>query len=86
MMMGKPITAINAVDCWARAAIAAKKVNTRLILPPPKQVISIKSPRCSKGLPSSSVNSSRDSKLMHTIKNRLNSNFESTKSRAPAME
>ena len=37
MMSGKPRIAIIAAFCFARAAIADKKVNTRLRLMPPRQ-------------------------------------------------
>ena len=86
MIMGNPITAINAVDCCALAAMAARKVNTKLILPPPKQVININSVKCSSGLPNNNVNSSSDNRLMQTIRNRLNKSLERIKSLAPAME
>lgn len=84
--MGKPITAINAVDCCALAAIAARKVNTKLILPPPKQVMSMNSAKCSNGLPNSKEKSTSDNRLMQTIRKRLNKSLESIKSLAPAME
>ena len=39
MMMGKPKIAMIAAFCCALAAIAARKVNTRLRLQPPKKTI-----------------------------------------------
>ena len=39
IISGKPRMAINAAFCWALAAIADKKVNTRLRLTPPSMVM-----------------------------------------------
>lgn len=51
MINGKPMIAINAALCWARAAMAAKKVNTKLKLTPPKQLMAINKNGFCNGLP-----------------------------------
>ena len=73
--MGKPIMTINAADCWALPAMAAKKVNTKLILAPPKIVIPKNCNTLFSGLPNSNVNAARLSKLITIINNKLNNSL-----------
>ncbi len=59
MINGKPSIAIMA-DGWdALAAMAAKKLNTKLKLIPPKQAIPKNSNPCVNGLPNKIVNSNK---------------------------
>ena len=78
--------AINADCCCAFAAMAAKNVNTRLRLIPPKQAIPKKRHPYSIGLPKSKVKIARLIQLINNISMLLNMSFDSTKSLAPAIE
>lgn len=78
--------AINAACCCAFAAMAARKVKTRLKLAPPKIVMPINANPFSNGLPNKTVNTAKLNKLISNINNRLNISFAKTKSLAPAME
>ena len=86
MMMGKPSIAISAADCCALAAMAAKKVNTKLKLAPPNRVIPTKVAILFMGFPSSKVKRDKETTLITNINKRLNANFAMIKSFAPAME
>lgn len=86
IMMGKPMMAIKADCCCAFAAMAAKKVNTRLRLIPPKQAMPKNRKPNSIGLPNSKVKIARLMQLMTSIRILLKMSLASTKSFAPAME
>lgn len=86
MIIGNPKIAIKAADCCALAAIAAKKVNTRLKLAPPNKVIPKKVAILFTGLPKSKENRAREMQLITNINKRLKANFEIIKSFAPAIE
>ena len=80
MMIGKPSIAISAADCCALAAMAAKKVNTKLRLAPPKSVMPTKVVILFMGFPNSNVKSDKETTLITSINKRLNANFEMMKS------
>ena len=63
--------AIIAEGCEAFAAMAAKKLNTKLKLIPPKQAIPKNSQACSNGLPKSIVNNNKLRPLINIISNPL---------------
>ncbi len=86
IMRGKPSIAINAADCCALAAMAAKKVKTKLKLAPPNNVMPINVPILLIGLPNSNVKSINDITLITSISKRLNASFAMMKSFAPAIE
>lgn len=86
IIIGKPKMAISAACCCALAAIAAKKVNTRLRLTPPKVANPINCNGCLSGLPINNKNSSKLVMLISSISNALKSSFERIKSRGPAIE
>ncbi len=86
MIMGKPIMAISAACCCALAAMAARKVNTKLRLIPPKQAIPKKRQPYSMGLPNKTVKMAKLKQLITSINRALKINFDNTKSLAPAME
>lgn len=56
MMMGKPNIAMMAAFCWALAAMAARKVKTRLRLKPPNKTIPTKGAALITGLPKNKEN------------------------------
>ena len=64
MINGKPSIAIIAEGCEAFAAMAARKLNTKLKLIPPKHAIPKNSNPCSKGLPNKMVKSIKLSPLI----------------------
>jgi len=86
IIIGKPSTAIIAAFCWAFAAIAAKKVKTRLSPHPPNSTNPINGPTFSIGLPRKSVNKNKLSKLIISISNELNNSLAKTKFIGLAME
>ncbi len=86
MMIGNPMIAINAACCCALAAMAAKKVKTRLKLIPPKQQIPINRNKYSNGSPSRIIKMERLSKLITSISKTLKMSLEMMKSLAPAIE
>ena len=84
---GKPRIAISAALCCARAAIAARKVKTRLRLTPPSQLIPMKVQRHpASDHPSISTNNPRLSRLISSISSALNNNFDRMKFAAPVIE
>ena len=86
MIRGKPSIAIKAADCCALAAMAAKKVKTKLKLAPPNNVMPINVPILLIGLPNSNIKSNKDMTLITSISKRLNTSFAMMKSFAPAIE
>ena len=86
MIRGKPRIAIMAAFCCAFAAIAAKKVNTRLRLQPPSKTSPMNAPAFTNGFPRNRLNKARLSKLISSISKELNKSFANTKSLGPAME
>ena len=85
-MIGKPNTAMIAAFCCALAAIAARKVKTRLRLHPPNSTRPMNCPAFCKGLPKKRTNSNRLSKLITSISNELKRSLANTKSAGLAME
>ena len=71
MINGNPRTAMIAAFCWAFAAMAAKKVKTRLRLQPPRITRPAKGKNFCIGLPRKRQNNSRLSKLITNISNEL---------------
>lgn len=86
MMIGKPSTAIIAAFCCALAAIAAKKVKTRLRLHPPNKTRPMNCPVFCNGLPRKRTKSRRLSKLIASISSELNNSLDNTKSAGLAIE
>ena len=86
MIIGKPRIAIKAADCCALAAIAAKKVKTRLKLAPPSKVIPKKVYILFIGLPKSKEKRASEMQLITNINNKLKANLDMIKSFAPAIE
>lgn len=86
IIIGKPNTAIIAAFCCAFAAIAARKVKTRLRLQPPNKTKPINCPAFCIGLPKKRVNSSRLNKLIASISIELKSNLANTKFAGLVME
>lgn len=82
---GKPRIAISAALCCARAAIAARKVKTRLRLMPPKQLITKKTTASGIGSPNISTNKTRLSNDIKSISSALNNNFDKMKFAAPVI-
>ena len=56
---GNPSIAMMAEGCCALEAMAAKKLNTKLKLIPPKQLMPKNNQACCKGLPSNTVNNNK---------------------------
>ncbi len=79
MIKGKPSIAIMAAFCWAFAAIAAKKLNTKLRLQPPKNTSPIKAPIFKAGLPKNKLNKIKLRPLIARMSKELKSNFASIK-------
>ena len=67
MMIGNPSTAMIAAFCWAFAAIAARKVKTRLKLQPPSSTRPMNCPAFCMGLPRNRVKRNRLSMLMTSM-------------------
>src|ERR1051326_1625691 len=86
IIRGQPSMAIIAAFCCALAAIAARKVNTRLKLQPPSKTRPINAPAFWTGFPRNKLNNARLSKLINNISKELKSNFANTKSFGPAIE
>ncbi len=78
-MMGKPKTAIIAAFCCAFAAMAAKKVNTRLKLQPPSKTRPVNCHIFCMGLPRKRLNSTMLNRLMASINKVLNKSLANTK-------
>ncbi len=72
---GKPRIAITAAFCWALAAIAAIKVNTRLRLIPPIKAMPAKRRSCITGFPNKILKSNKLTKIMMHITSVLYMSF-----------
>lgn len=79
IIIGKPSIAMIAAFCCALAAMAAKKVNTRLKLHPPKNTNPIKTAERSTGYFMKSANKIKLRALITSIKTELKSNFAKIK-------
>lgn len=79
MMIGKPRMAMMAAFCCAFAAMAAKKVNTKLKLHPPKKTNPMKIADRSTGYFINNANKIRLSVLITNIKTELNNSFAKIK-------
>ena len=79
MIRGKPIIAMIAAFCWAFAAMAARKLNTRLKLRPPKNTIPVNDKLCSAGLPRNKLKRSKLSPLIRSINKELKNNLANIK-------
>ena len=86
IIIGKPNIAIKAADCCALAAMAARKVKTKLRLAPPNSVIHKNVPILFTGLPKSIEKSANVTILITNISNKLKANLAMMKSFAPAIE
>ena len=64
---GNPSIAMMAEGCCALEAMAAKKLNTKLKLIPPKQLMPKNNQACCKGLPSNTVNNNKLSPLISVM-------------------
>lgn len=84
--MGKPKIAMMAAFCWALAAMAAKKVNTRLKLNPPANTNSKNDQKENPGFPKNKVNTKNAALLITSISTALNSNLERINCWGLAME
>jgi len=78
MAIGKPITAIKAAFCLARAATADKKVNKTLNAAAPEQAANTKRPKWVIGLPSNKQNKPNAKAVSSNIEHRLYTILEST--------
>lgn len=67
IITGNPIITMMAAFWFARDAIAASSVNTRLMLTPPKIVMPVNCSACKKGTPRKKLNVSKLSKLITSI-------------------
>jgi hypothetical protein len=76
---GKPNMAIIAAFCCAFAAIAARKVNTRLRPQPPKKTMPIKFIILATGLPRNKKNRTRLSKLIINMSRELKRSLDKIK-------
>ena len=85
IIKGNPRIAIIAEGCCAFAAMAAKKLNTKLKLIPPKQLIPKNKSICCNGLPNNKVKSNKLNPLISTINILLYISLESIKSTGLAM-
>lgn len=79
MIIGNPNTAIIAAFCCALAAMAARKVKTRLKLQPPRRTNPIKGPALTSGLPKKIKKRRRLIPLISSISKELNNNLARTK-------
>lgn len=79
MIMGKPRMAIMAAFCWAFAAMAAKKLNTRLRLQPPNKTNPINTAERSTGYFMKSANRIKLSVLIKSISKELNKSLAKMK-------
>lgn len=79
MIRGNPKIAIIAAFCCALAAIAAKKLNTKLRLQPPRKTSPMKGSSFSAGLVKNKLNNKRLNALIISIKRELNSSLANTK-------
>lgn len=79
IIMGKPRMAMIAAFCCALAAIAARKVKTRLNVQPPRNTIPIKTAVFCTGKPRKRENRTILKKLIASISTELNRSFARTK-------
>lgn len=79
IISGKPRMAIMAAFCCALAAMAAKKVNTRLKLKPPNNTKPVKGQKRIIGLPRKSEKTKKEILLITSIRIELNSNLAKMK-------
>ena len=79
LIKGNPKIAMMAEGCCALAAIAAKKLNTKLRLIPPKQLSPKNNTICVNGLPSKTMNSIKLNALMVHMSKLLKMSFENIK-------
>ena len=79
MISGKPSIAIIAAFCCALAAIAAKKLNTRLSPQPPKKTRPIKVAGFATGLPRNNIKSTRLNKLITSMSSELKRSLDKIK-------
>ena len=76
---GKPSIAMIAAFCCAFAAIAARKLNTRLRPQPPKNTRPKKVRNFSTGLPRNNTNNSKLNELITSISRELNRSLDKIK-------
>lgn len=86
IIIGNPSTAMIAAFCCALAAIAARKVNTRLKLQPPSNTNPINCQIFCIGLPKNRLNKNKLIKLIASISKELKRSLASTKSPGLAIE
>ena len=79
MIKGKPSIAIIAAFCCAFAAMAARKLKTRLSPQPPKKTSPKKLRKFSTGLPMNNMNKIRLRLLITSISSELNKSFDKIK-------
>ena len=79
IMIGNPNTAIIAAFCCAFAAMAARKLNTRLRLHPPNKVSPMNWVALSSGLPRKMMNKKRLSRLISSMSKELKISLARTK-------
>ncbi len=79
IIIGKPSIAMIAAFCCALAAMAAKKVNTRLRLRPPVKTSSKNGKKANPGFPKNKVNNRKLALLIRSISNALNNNLDRIK-------
>ena len=86
MIKGNPKMAMIADGCCALAAMAAKKLNTKLKLIPPKQLNPKNNKICVNGLPSKTMKSIKLNALMVHMSRLLKMSFENIKFTGLTME
>ena len=86
MINGNPRIAIMAAFCCARAAIAARNVNTRLRLKAPRHTMPANCHGCNNTSPNNNLNSTRLTRLITIMSTALKNNFAMIKLTAPQME
>lgn len=79
IIIGKPRIAMMAAFCCALAAIAAKKVNTKLRLTPPNKTKPMKGRNFKTGLPKKSEKIKKLRALITSISTALKNNLANTK-------
>ena len=79
IIKGKPSIAIIAEGCCALEAMAARKLNTKLKLIPPKQLMPKNNKLCSKGLPNNKINNNKLNPLIKHMSKLLYINLEKIK-------
>ena len=79
MIKGKPNIAMRAAFCWALAAIAAIKVNTKVRLKPPRAEIAMNLNDSSGALPNKTENNKRLMQVSSNIRIELYISFDKIK-------